>query len=441
MVRSRGMERGGRRLKGLGPALLLGFGGLYALASINCCGPWGKEPDRLLASASSEASAPLLVGAARVPLEPPLPAVRAGYAPPRPELDAVAVPLSARALVIRQGSVSLALVSLDLLLVPAPLRDRIAAAVATLGFSSLWVAATHTHASFGGFDRRPLAVLAGTGRFDPNIEQLLAEAAVRALETAHRRAAPALVQVADVDIHNLLYSRSDDGDVDGAVTALRFSAPNGAAIAEWLIAAAHPTLVPREAKAFDTDYPGRLAALRETEGSAPVVVVTQGAGGNAAAITEGAEPPDASAHFAKLLDGRVDGIAWPTASTASLAFADALVALPRPDSTRVAPFGVRALVDNTMCLRAEKTARVSLWRIGPTALLAIPGEPTHLAAVELLAAARAARVVGLANGYIGYIEPRQRVERNEGEARRQYFRPELLERFVSGAKLASSSLK
>src|SRR5688572_1448065 len=115
-------------------------------------------------------SAPLSAGAARVPLSPPLPAVRAGYSAPRAVAESERDALEVRAVVARGADRSIALVLADLVLVPEELVRSLEARLADLRLDGLLLAATHTHSSVGGFDRRVLAQVVGMGRYREDIE-------------------------------------------------------------------------------------------------------------------------------------------------------------------------------------------------------------------------------------------------------------------------------
>ncbi|HET9451947.1 MAG TPA: hypothetical protein VFO83_13745, partial [Aggregicoccus sp.] len=169
---------------------LLGLALAWALASLDWCGPWAHRPPQVVARAQGQGA--LQAGAARAPLQPPLPVpAGAGYPPPLPEVNESALPLQARALVLQAGGARVGLVSLDLVSAPASLVEGVRARVAGLGLQGVLVVATHTHASFGGYDPRLVAQVAGMGRFR---EQLL-EVAVAAAAQALTRAAGALEPV------------------------------------------------------------------------------------------------------------------------------------------------------------------------------------------------------------------------------------------------------
>jgi hypothetical protein len=84
-------------------------------------------------------------------------------------------------------------------------------------------------------------------------------------------------------------------------------------------------------------------------------------------------------------------------------------------------------------------AEVGALALGPLELLAVPGEPTVDAGAELVRRTGATGVLGLADGYVGYVESPELVKDRRGEAMRQYFGPVLLERLAEGAELAAET--
>lgn len=419
-----------RLLRAAGPALLLAIGGAYAIASWNWCGRWERAPAALQAAGLAHGA--LRAGAARVELSLPYPVTVAGHPPPRPDATRASSPLHARAVVLEVPPVRVGIVSLDLLTAPTSLVERIREEAAGLGFSDVWVIASHAHSSVGGYDPRLVSELAGTGNHREDIPPALTQAAVEALRAANEALAPARVQVAVGEIGALVRARSG-GEADPRFTRVQIEGET-APIAELWLVAAHPTLVSRETTTLSPDYPGLLP-----EEPASVIVLQTSVGNASAAVPEG--EGEAPVRFARALKDAAPRDATALGDSLTLGFSRVTVGAPRPDSSRLVPWFSRAAGDNFLCTSAERTFEVSALRIGDRVWLSVPGEPTYGAARSLEAESGADRVLALTNGYLGYVETAEQVESGAGESKRQYFGPELLEIVGSAAKLAVGAVK
>ncbi len=383
-------------------ALLLSVGGAYALASWDWCpradGPSPKIVSRL------QAAGPLSAGAGSAALEVPYPIVAAGYGPTRPEVSTATQPLMARATVLRAGDVTFGLVTLDLLLVP----DDVAAEVRSkAGLSDVWVAATHSHSSMGGYDSRLIAQLAGTGRFRADARAAVVDAALAALKAASAQLVPVTIAEGHSDAA-LATARTGDA-VDARITKLQLGD-----VAQWLMLAAHPTTVARPATALDPDWPGSLASASD----AGVTLVLQTAVGNARARgdTPGEVAAQAGAAF--------DALTLQAVEVPAMKVTRVQLTPPAPDATRLVPRLFAMPGHNFLCASAPRQAEVGILELGPLLLVAVPAEVTHASAQSL-----GVPIISLANGYLGYVEPAEVVERSEGEARRQYYDKSLLDAF------------
>jgi hypothetical protein len=421
-------------LRTLVPMALLTTGAAYSLASWNWCGRWEERPPVLLSQAHGEG--PLRAGAAKVELHPPFPVVVAGHPPPRPEARQADPELHARAVVLAAGDVRVGLVSLELLSAPAPLVEAIRASTADLGLRGVLVFATHTHSSFGGYDERLMAQLAGTGRYRDAAVQAAVSAASEALRQAAAQLSDVTLEAGEVREQSLVFARSSGEAPDGNLSRVVLRGASGP-VAELLVFSAHPALIPRKRELIDPDYPGRLSALHEARGG--VTLVLQGAGGNASVSFQG-EGVTKAAGFAQALS-ELAGRATlaPTPGPVKLSLARAEVALPRPDSSRLVPSFTRAAGDNFLCRSSPRTAEVDALRVGPLELLMLPAEPTQGAGQALRKRTGATGVLGLSGGYLGYVDTQEQVEAKGGESLRQYFGPVLLERLGAGAQLAAEA--
>jgi len=419
------------------PALLLAGGVAYGLVSWDRCGIWGSGEVRVTTGAS-EGTLAVGVGTALIPQPPSV--VVAGFPPPRPDATRAALPLAARALVLRVGTARVGLVALELLTLPESLLAPVRRAAAELGLSDVWVASTHTHSSMGGYDPGLLSEIVATGLYRQEIEAAAVNAALQALREASGSLVPAKLEVGEAHVEGLAMARDDEPDTDDRVLLARFRAESGKPLGELILLSLHPTLHPRGLAELSPDYPGHLAALRQEAGF--VALVLQSAGGNAtASLGDSPLAPTKRASFmAGELSKRLEAVTPKETAVTRLAFARATVPLPRPDASRLVPAFLRPAGDNFFCTFAPRHAEVSVWAVGPLRLLALPGEPTRAAGTQLEAATQA-RPLALANGYLGYFNTSEHVRLRSAESGRQYYGPSLLEALEKAARLASKRLE
>jgi neutral ceramidase len=389
-----------------------------------------------------DVSAPLSAGAARVRLAPSLPAVRAGYGPTRAVADRELDPLEVRALVLRAGGHSLAIVLADIVLVPEDLARALESRVADLAMDAVVLVATHTHSSVGGFDRRVLAQVAGMGRYRAEVLESLLGRAEAAVRQAVRHLVPVQVRTAQARVSGWAVNRSTPGGpVDDALTVAELVGGAGERVATIAIVAAHPTLLPRTAPRLSADYPG--AAMRRLEAAGGTAFVLQGAHGDARPARMGAAAIEAEGAFvagevASALEG-----ARPAGGR--LAHADVEIGTPSAELQRVRFFFLRRPASNLLQWMVPSASRVTVVTVGDLVVLGVPGEPTALAAARMVAAlpraaveGRKVRVVALVQGYLGYIDTPERVQAGRGEGRRAWFAPELLEAVTRGLQVGVS---
>ena len=381
----------------------------------------------------------LRAGAFVAELSIPVPVPSVGYGLVRPEVDRVAFPLSARAVVLASNEERVGLVTLDLLLADEDLVEAIRRRAAGLGLSALWVAATHTHSSTGGFTWNPVAQVAGTGRFRPTIRSRVVEAASSALMAAASSLQPVEAMTGTSELPAGTVSRDEFPEVDRRLTRVQLRGERGA-VAQLVVLAAHPTLVRRPPPGLDPDWPGRVARAQERAGQG-VTLVLQGNVGNASVQhVEGSREAPVD-DFAQLVDAAVAAVPLQAGGT-GLAHAELEVSLPGPDASRFVPRGLATLVDNVVLWPwAPGWAELGALRIGTVRLLGVPVETTAASGAILERAAGGARVVSLVNGYLGYVEPADRVARGAGESHRQLFGRGLLEALRFGTEATRAALR
>lgn len=429
---------------GLVRRLQLGAG-LAAAAYLLLLADWRGAPDRRspVVRRAFDVGGPITAGAARMLLTPPVPVVRAGYGMPRVVAETERDPLEVRAVVLRAGGKGVALVLVDLVLIPEQLARDLEARVSDLHLDGVVLVATHTHSSVGGFDRRILAQVVGTGLYRADVVASLLDRSADAVRRAAQQAVPVHAWTGETRLAGWAENRSTPGaPIDDALTVTELRSEGGARLASIAVVAAHPTLFPREAPQLSADYPGE-AMSRLGAGRGPALLL-QGAEGDARPPGTGVDAVVASGAF--VAERVLDTLATARQAEDRLGYADVEIALPPAEPQPIRSFFVRRPASNLLEWVAPKAARITVVTVGDVMLLGLPGEPTALAAARILASlppavvhARKVRVVGLVQGYVGYIDTPERVRAGHGEARRAWFGPDLLDTVTRGLQAAVSA--
>ncbi len=342
-------------------------------------------------------------------------------------------PLYARALVLEAGPVRQIIVSLETLLVPGPLEEALVRRAQLAPSACLLLTATHTHSGVGGTWRNALAEFGGNGRYDAQIEWAVVEAAARAIHAAIAALGPARLSWNQMDWPAGPAEPRSAGPIDTTLTALRIERPSGAPVATVIDYAMHPTMEPRKSARLSGDWPGALSAALEVSGN--VALVLQGASGNATWSRGAGTEQAIAARIATAAQALVERTQ--PGSTASALQKDAaggarvqlgcevrLLSLPPAQAAPGVPFLLRRGAGNLIALFAESSALRTTLLIDGLTLLGVPGEPVGaLAQAARAGAGGKVAIVGLSDGYIGYIEP----PGGTGEAARTYHGPGLAE--------------
>jgi hypothetical protein len=190
-------------------------------------------------------------------------------------------PITATALVVRQGRSAAAIVSVDLVAVTSALRQRVLALLEVdpgLRPEQVLLAATHTHSGPGG----PHTDLHDGGAYyDPDTAGRLAATIARAVRDAHRDIEPVSVRAWAGMASGVASDRVRavvDVSVPTAVAVL--STPGGRTIGAVANYACHPTVLDEANLEFSADYvDAARRRLRERLGT-PVVLFLNGACGD-----------------------------------------------------------------------------------------------------------------------------------------------------------------
>lgn len=374
------------------------------------------------AALQARSEGPIEVGAARMTIEVPRGAALAGYAGRRRAGSDGQV--YARALVLRSGEVRAVVVALDALLISGDLEEEVLRRAQLPPRTCLLLAATHTHSGPGGTWDNELAELAGNGRFDRAMRDAVAQAVSDAIRGAVGYLRTGRFAIAQVEWGDGPAVVRSAGPVDPTLLAIQARDDGGMVVATLVIYAMHPTVLPPTSQVPSGDWPGSAARVIEQETQAPALVL-QGAGGNATWSREGLPADGAGA--AQALGTRVAHRALDLLETASwtdgapLGCAVTLHSLPPAQASARVPWPLRRGASNFLGLWADPFAVRTRLSLGGVRLGGVPGEPVG----SLALGGAQERFIGLADGYVGYVEDPVRAERGEGESLRTYNGPGL----------------
>lgn len=408
------------------PALLLGIVSL----------PWRaerpEEAPRVIPSSCGPGA--LRAGAAEAPFDVPAGAPLAGFARFRWTSEGVRDPVGARTLVLEAPGCRLAVVSAEILIVPDSLEAAVRERVQHLGLNGLVLAATHTHASPGGYWNNVFGEHVGTAPFDPRMQEVIVAGIAESIRRAVAEVGPTELSLGRRRVEGLVRNRSG-GTREGRLTVARLTRPGGEPVAELTVFAAHPTTLGKDNHRISGDWPGRF--LRG--GDRGLRLLLQGAIGD-----QSARLPDGEAMtpetYGDALSREVEAIALEHVPRPGLSFATADVVLPAP-APGALPSLLRSAARNLAYESLPDTARVFAIRLGPATLALVPAEPVADVAEAWRAEAGAdVEIVSLAGGYVGYVESPDVMDARSGESVRTYYGPELAARLARGISAAARGL-
>ncbi len=210
--------------------------------------------------------------------------------------------LQATALVLEQRDTTLAVVSLDLMVISAGFTRQVRELVeAETGIppAGVMIACTHTHnaPASGG--------LLGVGEVDPFYEAWAARQAASAIVLAWRNREPADLAVASANLPKLTFNRTrENGPVDPRLTTLRVNRTNGSPLAMAVNFQAHPTVQTKlRPRAVSRDVPGEVCDLIERAMPGAMAIYLQGSCGDVNFLRRFSTTPELSREPARMVAG------------------------------------------------------------------------------------------------------------------------------------------
>jgi neutral ceramidase len=367
---------------------------------------------------------PLLAGAAKVEITPPVGMPLQGFGSRRGEPSkGVHDPLHARVLVLKNEAAQLVIVSCDLMGVTRNLTDAVFAKASRrmpLRKREFLLLATHTHSGAGGLSDRFALQFVG-GRFRPQLFAATTDKIAAAIVEAANSAQPARVEFAKGEVEGINKNRSKcGGPVDRELKVMRVAAADGKPLA-WLVNfAAHPTVFGANWE-FSADFPGYLCRELEADGS--VALFANGNAGDLNIQSQNDASKEAKAErVGKALAGEARRlVAEAGKDTASLALRRADILLP-PVRIRLDGHAFPSWIGN--CIFPREVP-MQLARVDRTLFVAVPVELNAEVGLGWKQAAAQAGydlfILGYANDYIGYVVPERTYPTSCYEARTSFY--------------------
>ena len=336
----------------------------------------------------------------------------------------VATPMWAKSVALRVADRTVVFTSMDLLLVPSGVTQRVAAELPALGLSraQLYLSATHTHSGPGDWEPSLLRFFV-SGPYRAGVERWIARQVVASIRAAMDDLQPAAWADGHADLPQLVVNRliGDRGRKDAHLPYLAIRQDTGR-IGVIAAFAAHPTILGPDNLAINSEYPGAWQrALEEKGGVAMALFMAGPVGSHGPARIPGGVEAFGEALARPLLEDLPHLRYVPTAT---LGVASVELPLPRPqiriaEEWRVRPVAAEAVV------AFPRSALIQVARVGSTVWASTPSDFSGEMALDFqdsLALKGLDGTVTSFNGsYVGYLLPAKYADLDEYESRDMSF--------------------
>ena len=352
----------------------------------------------------------LYAGWARQNITPEQPTKLMGYGW-KGNFERVRDSLWVRSFVFRSGSLSVALVSYDLMLTPPTVARAVKQRLAKLGLPHIYFTAIHTHHGFGEWQPGPAGAFI-TGGYDAALVETLVDQTVASVQQAQRRLQPVQMSYARYNQSQLVGNRLvDGGGTDPYLRVIRFqpSAGGAAVLASF---AAHATFLPSRFKELSADYPGEVVQQLEEQPAIDFALLAAGAVGSHGPFrSEG----DTLTGYARQLILPMLGGQDTTVIPQPMSFAEVPLELDEPQLRLFAGWQVRPWLFRWFFGDVQPV--ITFFRLGRVVLVGVPADFSGMLYPSLQTEGLDVMVTSFNGDYIGYVIPDQYYHLPHREAR------------------------
>jgi len=197
--------------------------------------------------------------------------------------------LTARALVLRKGDVSVAIVALDLLGFPSVLGDRVRAKVSRIPANHILIGSTHTHSAPDCY-----AFPDGKGGHTGDLEYMdfVCDQAAKAVNEAIDHLQPAWIKIATGEAHGkIAYNYYAPDLYDRRMSVVQAVSPQGKTIATLVNYAVHPEVLGNDVGILSPDLVGPLCEKLESQSGGTALFMNSAQGGMVTADNRNLDQP------------------------------------------------------------------------------------------------------------------------------------------------------
>ncbi len=208
-----------------------------------------------------------IVGFAKVNLTPPYPTATAGYGKRMGKLfTGVHDSIYVRTMVIGNGIRRVAVVSVDLLIMPPTVTALLEKELPTTGFTldNTFLGAIHSHNSIGNWGKGVMEIL--YGRYDDSVVRHLADGIKNSIQLAAHNSLPATIRTGAIPVPHAVFNRLiDNGPVDSLLRVMVVTRNDNSKLL-MMNFTAHATCLSSRDLQLSRDYPGELVDRMEASG-------------------------------------------------------------------------------------------------------------------------------------------------------------------------------
>ena len=342
----------------------------------------------------------LSAAAAKIDITPPVGTLMDGYVDRQGPSRGIHDRLWSRAVVLRTGSRTAAIVSCDLCWLGGATVAKVRERAKASGVDEILLVATHSHSGPAVAD-----FIVGPTAVGADYVLALPELIVEAIESARRRLRPVTAELSTCDVALSVNRRLVSLPVDPAVVSLTLRDDQGEPVAGLLNYSCHATVLGPTNRQISADYPGKTAELiEERQGGSFVSLYLNGACGDV-------NPSTCDGYRCEGTFGDVSAMARKLAEASRNTSGAKPVDLDeiRLGSSRIGPLPPWGL-----------TFDITVMNLGGACLLGVPGELFASAGLWLrkMLSPRPLMIAGYANGYAGYFPTQDAFERSDYEAKK-----------------------